>query len=215
MRAKGFTLLEVMIAIAIMAMIGLGTASLLKTVRDSKSKTDEKRDQINDLTRTIQLMDSDLSQLVFRKIRDEYGDSMDPLMLSTGSYQLEITRTGWRNPTLNNRSNLQRVAYGLTADGELNRYFWLVLDRAEDSEPIVQKLLENVTDFRVSVVDEDNTLSDSWPDPGSQNPGSQKNNSSDPSSELSKTGLLPPAIKITLDLKGMGEVSRIFNLVSR
>lgn len=214
MRAKGFTLLEVMIAIAIMAMIGLGTASLLETVRDSKSGTDEKRDQINNLTRTIQLMDADLSQLVFRKIRDEYGDSRDPLMVSTGTYQLELTRTGWRNPTLNSRSNLQRVAYGLTADGELNRYFWLVLDRSEDSEPIVQKLLENVTDFRVSVVDEDNTLSNSWPESGSQSSGSQKNVPSDPSSKFSEIGLLPPAVKITLDLKGMGEVSRIINLVS-
>ncbi|MDZ7686480.1 MAG: type II secretion system protein GspJ [Gammaproteobacteria bacterium] len=64
------------------------------------------------------------------------------------------------------RSNLQRVAYRVDEDGRLVRYFWRVLDRAEDSVPIDQVLLEEVQDFRVRLLDAEGEASDTWPGEG-------------------------------------------------
>ena len=52
------------------------------------------------------------------------------------------------------RSDLQRVAYEVNGD-KLQRLIWLVLDRAEDTEPKVQTLLSNVIDFKVRVIKPD------------------------------------------------------------
>jgi len=190
----GFTLLEVLVAMSIFAIIGLGAHQMLTTVIETHARTQAVTEVFGRLTSAFILMDRDISEITSRGVRDEYGDPLPYLMVGTGPYLLEFTRTGWNNPAGLPRSDLQRVAWELTPDGELLRHAWLVLDRAEDSQSLTQTLLTGIRDFRVNLVDEDGVAVSAWPAPGQQSP--------------------PVALEISLDTEAIGEVRRVFALVA-
>lgn len=193
-RSSGFTLLEVLVAMSIFSIIGLGANQMLRTVIDTHSKTKTQIQNFTDLTRAFSMMERDLTQTVPRYIRDEYGDPLPSLLLGTGPYLLEFTRTGWSNPIGLPRSSLQRVAYELNADGEVLRHFWLVLDRAEDSEPITQTILTGVEGFRVNMLTEEGQTTDIWPDADSQL-------------------AIPLAAEVIVETKDYGELRKVFAFV--
>ena len=72
---------------------------------------------------------------VERPVRDELGDNRGTFLAGRG---------GWRNPLGQARSRLQRVRWSLSGE-TLERRYWLVLDRAQDSKPRVQQVLDGVT----------------------------------------------------------------------
>lgn len=192
---RGFTLLEVLVAMSIFTIIGLGAHQMLTTVLETHERTQAINETFGNLTRAFSVMDRDLSQIANRPVRDEYGEPLPAVMVATGRYPVEVTRAGWTNPASLPRSTLQRVAYELTVDGELERHMWLVLDRAEDTEPVSQTLLHNVRDLRVSVVTEDGERSDVWPD-------------------LNAQSALPQAVEVVVDVADVGELRRVFAVVS-
>lgn len=176
MRMRGFTLLEVLIAVSITAMIGVGATQLLSNVIDSRRAIEIKADQLASLQRFNMVVSRDIEQIINRPIRDEYGEQQPALMLESGQYLLEFTRAGWRNSPLaeETRSELQRVAYRLESIHSdecevarvklenwgkeieksqcLVRYFWPVLDRANNSQPIAQMILEQVDELEIEVM---------------------------------------------------------------
>jgi general secretion pathway protein J len=188
----GFTLLEVLVSISIFAIIGLGANQLLRSVIDTQSRVRLSSEEFRDVSRAFNVIGRDLSQMLQRGVRDEYGEPLPPLMVSTGPYLVEFTRAGWNNPIHAPRSEIQRVAYHVE-DEVLYRMFWLVLDRAEDSEPISQKLLSDVIDFRVSVMDREGESADSWP-------------------AFDSTELLPPGVELVLETASMGAIRRVYAL---
>lgn len=193
-RSRAFTLLEVLIAISIFAVVGIGANQMLRTIIDSHQRTLEATDAIRDVTRALMMLDRDLSQIVPRAIRDEYGEPLSPLMLQTGTYFIEFTRTGRNNPASLPRSSLQRVAYQLNADGVLERYTWLVLDRAEDSTPRRQELLSGVTGFRVNALDADGETTDGWP-------------------SIDQAAAMPLALEVFVETESLGEIRKVVALV--
>ncbi|MCB1656922.1 MAG: type II secretion system minor pseudopilin GspJ, partial [Pseudomonadales bacterium] len=74
--ARGFTLLELLVAVAIFALLGVGSYRLLAStisVRDTAKAHDAALIQ---LQRSFIVMNRDLSQAVARPIRDQYGDAV-------------------------------------------------------------------------------------------------------------------------------------------
>ncbi|XOV88670.1 MAG: type II secretion system minor pseudopilin GspJ [Pseudomonadota bacterium] len=191
---RGFTLLEVLVAISIFAIVGLGAHQLLTLVIDSHERARTISATYADAARVMMVLERDLSQITNRSVRDEYGEPLPALMVATGVYGLEFTRSGWNNPVRLARSSLQRVAYELKPDGTLVRHLWRVLDRAEDSAPTSQTLLDGVQDFRIFVYNEEGDAADVWPDFGSTTP-------------------LPAAIEILLVTETLGELRRFSPLV--
>lgn len=202
MRNSGFTLLEVMVAIAIFSMIGLGVNQTWRTVIDAREQTELKQEQFRSLFRTMQFMENDFAQITHRKIRDEYGDTLDPFVIGGTEFTMELTKSGWLNPGQLNRSNLQRVAYALTSEGQLNRIFWLVLDRSQSSVPVIQHLMEDVTSFEINVLDTRLKTSSVWP------PGSP------PGAGQAPVPIIPAGVEVILELEGQGEVRKVFSLIS-
>ena len=198
---QGFTLLELVIALALFAIMSAIAYSGLNNVLTARDRTDDQANQLVRLQTAFTYIARDLSQVVKRGIRDSYGESNEPLVgRDISGYLIELTHTGWRNPIPMEerpRSSLQRVAYKLE-DEKLIRAFWPVLDRSQDSTPIENVLLENVTKLEFGFLDSENNQKwhTSWPQPAT---GGAKN---DPTP--------PKAVKMTIETKVFGTIERLF-----
>lgn len=233
-KQRGFTLLEVLIAVSITAMIGVGAVQMISSITAARDSTFKRSDQRSSLQRFNSVVSRDMEQFINRPIRDQYGDYQDSLILENGDYLLELTRTGWRNrPAIEDpRSELQRVAYRIESlsddacesarkrlaghdesdvpDGDcLVRYVWNVLDRGYDSEPQSMVVLDQLNQLDISLLVDTRTSQTSSNDSPVE---SQDWNSSWPSLESDTKILVPVAIRWKLELPIWGELERIWLL---
>jgi general secretion pathway protein J len=177
-KAKGFTLLEVMIAISITALIGIASTNLLSNIIESKKVTDIRSEQLTTLQRFNQFVSRDVEQIINREIRDQYGDTLPALIIDSPDYLAQWSRLGWRNSPIaeNPRAIIQRIAFQLfdindeeceqakerlASWGELEpegsclvRYFWPVLDRSGETEPKTQIILDLIDSLEIEVLTE-------------------------------------------------------------
>ena len=122
----GFTLIEMLVALALTSMIAVaGSTLLIGTVRasDRLGKTTESVSEI-ELTHTLMRDD-------FANIRMLYGDAGQPDY--TSSPFVAFVRDGWSHPVPDdNRASLLAVEYQFR-DGTLTRRAWLRPDPAADT----------------------------------------------------------------------------------
>ena len=157
----GFTLMEMMTALAVFGVIGLmATQILTGTIRLGET-TRDRGEALSDIQRAMDIIGRDIMQLTRRAARDELGESTNPVTVS-GTSLLELTRLGWQNPVGKPRSEIQRVAYVHRGD-TLIRLFWPVLDRAPGTEPIPQVLLQGVTEAGFTAHDDRGEQHGFWP----------------------------------------------------
>ncbi len=195
---RGFTLLEMLVAIAIFALVAIMAHTGLRSVLNNRLHVEQQADRLQQLQLAITLIGRDLVQAVPRPIRDEFGDRQ-PALQGGGSFgegRLELTHAGWRNPAGQPRSELQRVAYRLGEEG-LERWSWQVLDRAQDSEPYRALLLDGVDELSFRFMDEQRQWHDHWPVEALEG-------------DLAR---LPRAIEVILQLDGRGTIRRLWPLV--
>jgi len=199
-RAGGFTLLELLVALAIFAVLATIAYGALNSVLTARRQVEAKGERLAALQTTLIVMERDVEEAVPREVRDELGDRQPALLGGgTGTMVLTLTRDGWRNPLGLARSNLQRVAY-LFNDGQLRRESWSVLDRAPDTVSYDEVLLDKVTAVDVRFLGGDGQWSDYWP----------------PQSTTGQAAALdvppPRAIEVSLDLSDFGRITRLFRV---
>lgn len=164
---SGFTLLELLIAVAIFALIGLAGYKLLNSVIRTYEHTRDRSDSFSQLQKAVSVIEQDLKQLSRRSIRDELGDPLPAFSVNyRGGLPLEFTRAGGWSMTAGQEVSgadsdsgvapadagvKLRIGYRLQGD-ELQRLVWPVLDRAQDTQPQVRVLLQDVTDFSVRLL---------------------------------------------------------------
>ena len=206
----GFTLIEVLVAMAITAVIAVLAYVSLSTVIVGVDSVRSEADQINTLNRAFQVLARDIRQVVDRPILDEFGSREAALEGGPLARQmLALTRAGWHNTVDLPRSSLQRVAYYLEED-RLIRASWSVLDRSGSSEPREVTLLEGVESFDLQFLDDISALRinqgieldrrlwvDNWLADISQ-----------PNSVIE----LPAALTIRLDIIDWGQIERTYVL---
>ena len=145
----GFTLVEVLIAMAITAFVAVVGYTGLTTVITGVDSLRQETRQLEELNRAFQVLGRDLHQFVDRSVYDEFGSrlsSMEGGELAAQS--LSFPRAGWHNSVGLPRSSLQRVAYYVDED-KLIRASWPVLDRTGAIEPVEVVLLREVDTFEV------------------------------------------------------------------
>ena len=206
---EGFTLVEVLIALAITAFVSTIAYTSLSTVITGVERTRENAERSYAVNRAWMIITRDLRQFANRPIRDEFGEQ-EPALLGgpAARFALSLTRGGWHNPNGHQRGNLQRVNYRLE-DNALWRDSYPVLDRAGDTEPASVKLLDEVEDLRllflgsVDLAGGTGVTLDTrqWPD-------NWVTDSSQPDIELTP----PAALQITLQLADWGEMKRLYDL---
>lgn len=162
--ARGFTLIEILVALFVFAIVGVISSQLLSQSIRSHEQLTERGQRLADVHRAMQAVQRDVMQIAPRPIRDEYGDMQPALLIGTEG-AMEFSRSGWRNPLHLPRAQTQRVAY-LLQDDALLRAYWPVMDRAQDTEPAYQTLLEDVQRLEFFVIDNGGNEHTFWPQPG-------------------------------------------------
>lgn len=194
---RGFTLIELVIALTIFALVSVMAVSGFWSVQRTYEHVDAKGDELAKLQMALTMLGRDFAQSVARGIRDDFGDPR-PAMEggSTGLGRIiEFTRTGLTNPTGQARSSLERVGYGIL-EGKLTRVSWPTLDRAQGSEPQEMMLLDKVDSLELRFLDPAFNWQDQWP----------------PVVPNGTPPALPRAVEVKLKLEGWGTLLRIFRI---
>jgi general secretion pathway protein J len=193
----GFTLLELLVAVAIFAVLSAMAYGGLRNVIDNSQQTEIAMQRLQQVQLAMLKISRDLTQLSQRSIRDEYGNTSNYILTGQGDdIFIEFTRSGRRNPAEMLRSHLQRVAYKLE-ENTLSRLHWPHLDRTQEMLPYESVLLEEVESAGIRFLDINNEWHNEWP------PLSATGQSDGNSVALS-------AIEFTVTLQDWGELVRIF-----
>jgi general secretion pathway protein J len=188
----GFTLFEVLIAVSIFALISTIAMTNLIQVGRSGERISNAQQRLSDIQFAMAYMAKDMTQLINRKVRDQYGDEQNQFVLSENV--LQFTHGGWANLLQQTRSQLQRVAYRLD-DEKLLREHWLQLDQPYTEQRVVQTLLDGVEKFEARLITTGDAKIETWP--ADENTGSKS---------------LPVAVEVSIEVKGFGLVSRVFEV---
>ena len=211
--ARGFTLVEVLIAMAITTLISVVAYTGLSSALSGAESLRSASGRAHDINQTLAMLSRDLRQVVNRPVVDEFGQVVPALMGGEMAREpLALTRAGWHNSTAAPRSTLQRVRWWLE-DERLWRGYFPVLDRTAGTEPVETAILEGVERFelrflsslsavesdRNDVIDRRN-WQDSW------------------IADLSQPGQMPSppaAVEVLMEVAGLGELRRTYVLPSR
>lgn len=130
-REAGFTLVEMLVALAIFGLLAAGGVALLRSSIAAEGAVAERLDRDRSEARIVALFQADVSQAVARPLTG-MGDSRAP-SLSGDSRRLSLTRAGWANPGEQPRSSLQRVSWAGAGD-QVVRNAHLFLDGSDPGE---------------------------------------------------------------------------------
>ena len=201
MGQRGFTLLEMLVALTVFALVSAMVYGGQTAVLKMKEGTERQALLLKQLQSAMLMLERDLSQHVPRPVRDEYGDARPALEVSDyGDYRISLSRAGWLNPLGQPRSTLQRVAYGV-ADEKLWRYSWNTLDRAQGSEPYKVELLGHVRELSFRFLDGGGEWQESWPPLDGALAGGE-----------TPAAVVPLAVELTLELTDVGSFRRVIPL---
>jgi len=204
---RGFTLLEVLVAVAIFAVVGtLAMTGYTQLARQSEH-IEENMKRVRGIQLAVMRFTQDFAELEPRPVRDPLGSAAQPALLADGrsTTLVELTRAGWSNPAAVQRATLQRAAYRLE-DNKLYREHWLVLDRTLATEPIRVELLDKVRSVRFRFMDANRVWQEAWP--------AQNLNSAPAGLTTGAPGMTerPLAVEVVLELEDWGTLTRIIEV---
>lgn len=122
----GYTLIEVMIALMVFAMIAAISSGVMYHVFDIRKRVAIQANQLGELQLATSMLEHDMVQYVPRTV---HAENLQQFSAFVGTYQyMEFTRGGLVNPNAaTKRSGLKRVAYVCHQD-QLIRRSWDALD---------------------------------------------------------------------------------------
>jgi len=201
-RYRGFTLIEVLVAIAIFSIMASVAYRALTAVLESRERLDSEHRKWRTLSIAFSRIEQDLGSIRARPARDTGGIMQPPLMgaqvlRSPNEGHVMFSRAGYTDekgipgaPT--------RVGYR-ARDGTLEYMTWAALDQAPRTEPNVSQLLQGVTELRVRYLDATAQWFDRWP------AGSAVNAPLDDAKAI-----LPRALEFELQLQSGERIRRVF-----
>ncbi|PIX96187.1 MAG: type II secretion system protein GspJ [Hydrogenophilales bacterium CG_4_9_14_3_um_filter_63_34] len=164
MRSHGFTLLEVLVAVAIFALLGMAAYSGLDAVLKARARLDDENHQWRAVALFWTRLGRDLSAFVERPARlrgsaPQAAFLGEPVAMGEYAAQLELTRLGAAD---GGNAPPERVAYRLRG-GKVEWLRWPALDSGPRAMPDVAVLLERVAALEFSYRDSAGVWNTRWP----------------------------------------------------
>ena len=226
--APGFTLIEVLVAVAIAALIAIMGYGVLNQATSTRVALKDKQARLIELQTAVRVIEQDFVQLTPRPVRQPIGDepaqpalqgsangtqssgsvsalggSSTPAASSTSGTPplVALTRAGWANPTGLQRPAEQRVAY-FFENGTLRREYWYVLDPTLSSTTARRDLLTKVKSVTFEYLDLTHTWQPQWPPTTVAGSLALESN----------LRIRPLAVRVTIDTEDFGKIVRIFEV---
>ncbi len=165
----GFTLIEALIALALLALLGLASALALSSAMRAQETLDSHQQALDRLQRSQLLLRRDLEQTLARQGRDSLGNPVSNAFIAypqaDSSHQgllLQLVKSGRRMLGRSTGSTrLEQVRYRLE-EGQLLRQTTPLLDPSVDTAWHSTVLLDNLTELRLRFFHGD-SWHDQWP----------------------------------------------------
>jgi len=194
MKTNGFTLMEILVALTIFAILATITSAAMYNTFRTRTLVNQQADQLNQLQLTLILLENDSRQAVARPIRT---NEMQLLPAFEGSnYYVEFTRDGVANPGFTEkRSTLKRIAY-LCKGNQLIRRTWSELDPIDHNQYEERTLLAHLKHCQFEFLNPQLQVLNEW---RAKSLGRNQKKES-----------FPKAIKVSIDINGWGKSSMLF-----
>lgn len=197
---KGFTLIEVMIALAIFSMISIAAYKSIDGLMRVKARIEVEDRQWQQVMLFLDRFDQDVKQHVNRPIRNasdilEPGWWGQPIFTNQYGAQLSFSRFGDAQQT-GYLMDTRRIGYRLNR-GAIELVQWPSLDVTIAEKPEVFEVLENVSDLTFKYLSKDGRWMLTWPDPTSSN---------DPDA------VFPRAVSLEITMRSGEKIQRLFSL---
>ncbi|MEZ5462570.1 type II secretion system minor pseudopilin GspJ [Dokdonella sp.] len=190
---RGFTLIEILVALVVFAAMSAIAWGALSQVAKTRGALAAEQDRFAAIVRTMGDLERDLRQAISRPLRGNYAEPV-PALLGFPD-RIELSRLGFANPRSEPRSNIERVSYAVSEE-TLRRGRYAVLDRAAGSAPQWSDQLEGIQSLRFRYLGGQGDWNDRWP-PQDAPPGSAE---------------LPRAVEFRITLEEWGELRRVIAL---
>ena len=109
-RARGFSLIELLVALAVFAALAAAAYGGLAQIAATRGALAKQQDRFAQIVRAVSVLERDLRQAISRPVRGNGSGEWLPALEGAGD-RIELTRVGFANPLAEPRSNLERVAY--------------------------------------------------------------------------------------------------------
>ena len=195
-RGAGFTLIEVMVAISIFAVMSAMAYRGLGAMLGARAQIALENEKWRQLAMFFARTERDFNALIIRPIRDSY-DQVQPALKAGEDAQgetdalLSFTRTGLPGQS-GMLSSVQRFGYRLR-NRVVEQLIWSAPDQAPRSVPAVYPLLSEVSSFELRYLDHNRVWVTRWPPAG-------------------QFDTLPLAVEVALTLAGGERLTRMFAL---
>jgi general secretion pathway protein J len=195
-RQRGFTLLEILVATVILAVMGMIAYRGIAEARVAVVAAEGHLDRLRNLQRAMQVVVNDFRTLSRRPVRESVGDGYRATLLrDPNSIAIaEISHGGWPNGAGLPRGTGQRVVYRLE-EGKLIREHWNVMDPTLSTPPVKRELIDRVERVEIRYMNTGREWIVEWPPLGTTRDHGMY--------------MRPLAVEITIDLADYGEIRRI------
>jgi general secretion pathway protein J len=166
---RGFTLIEIIIAIIIYSIIATISYRIVTSLIITKQVTDEEQNKWSNLSLLMSHLSNDWNKSIPLSVRDQYGNLLPPLqgkdkLVGMSDAQLEFTVNGYlpNNLFYNTVIPPKRIGYRFY-NGAIYLITWPMLNRVQQTRPEITLMMDGIKSFNLEYMYPDQTWKPVWP----------------------------------------------------